>query len=1189
MRSFNRDIGAVIARLERHARIADQTAVATELLGAAQFRKEADRRQQEELRIQCERWLKPSDVKPIHLHQVQARLNGTCEWITSNVVFENWVKPESLTTRDRLLVISGSHGSGKSILASSIVVRLEKAQQHPLFFAFSSSDGNRKTSESLIRTLLRQVLQQSDKRECVDTANRLRLGGQPSVLELWEAFEHIIPLVAKPKYCVIDGVDECIDYNHTLFTKLVQTLEKCPNLRILLLGRSHVIQAHSGSCAFTAIEMTPAILSQDIEAFINNEIAKSDILSLPEFRETVYKSLSGKSDGMFLWVKLMVDDLRKSSSKSEFSQRLQELPHGLEKAYQLHFLRLAQKLDKFEQLLAQKVLAFTIISCQPMTFVEFRYAYALHCRSLDTVARPLEEYLLLQPLQRILDITEGLLYMADGVLRLSHSSVRDFLVRAEDRWIGELDKVVLDFRIDLTQTHRSFAWLCLDYIGIETDASKTLKLDTSHTAQAVWDNCPLLRYAILYAFHHLNRSGPPCSFTLAKVERLLKSTKIIVHAEHFVHLVFEDVTLHAQINEFTAWEDQMVDAGLDKRLLTLFEGTLKRWTDQMRQAGRGDDPLIEHLEVYLSEAKDRQSGALSKEGSHEIAISLLDPDTAGQHLQTLTTNSGQSSNDPSATISRVRDLVKGQTPLSVSHQVELCLRLSTSLRKLRMPIDPLQVLFQLILRKASCIPVYALLLIGDFYYKLEKFQEALEVYDAASQKMINLDILLRYRIYEAMGGCYYGLKSDVNSVKFYKKAFSGYETLLGIRHLDTLGTLYNIGLGCSNLGSYTEALRSYEKAFSSYKIVRGSSNLDTLQTLERMAHCYYQQGSYVKALRSYEEVSSGYEIILGTKHLDTLQVLEAIGKCYYAQGSELDALRSFEQVFSDYEALLGAKHPDTFKVMMRMIDINHQMCQDTEVIRLTNKVHMDHGSVPELDLADNICVHRVRHRAYRQIGDHDGEAEIERYLREHLKRFYQSYSNHNGIPAYDLYQRGCAYHTLGEYKTALESFELALKAYERSGQAMSLAFSYTQGWIATTYQDLGRHHEARPMFETVYAKQESICGPDHPDTRATKRCLDNVILNLSELDDVESDNAGNNDDEHDGNLFDYGADVANELDNDESVIDEPDHGIWNERAEPPAQNIVSSDLEIESSEDTQSGTLPGQKFESDVGPCGESA
>ena len=67
VRSFDQDIGAIIVRLERHARAADQTAVATELFEAARFRKEAERRHREETKIQCGRWLKPSDVTHVHL------------------------------------------------------------------------------------------------------------------------------------------------------------------------------------------------------------------------------------------------------------------------------------------------------------------------------------------------------------------------------------------------------------------------------------------------------------------------------------------------------------------------------------------------------------------------------------------------------------------------------------------------------------------------------------------------------------------------------------------------------------------------------------------------------------------------------------------------------------------------------------------------------------------------------------------------------------------------------------------------------------------------------------------------------------------------------------------------------------------------------------------------------------------
>lgn len=448
-RSFDQDIGAIIARLERHARTADQTALATELLGAAKFRKDTERRQHEELKIQCNLWLKPSDVKHDHLHQVRARPDGTCNWIASNDVFRKWIEPGCLTAQDRLLVISGTHGCGKSVLASSKVVRLENDEQPTLFFSFSSSGESRQTSENLIRTLLWQSLHETSNKESVDIIQHLRLDGQPTVSGLWEAFRSINSSLAKSVYCIIDVIDECIDFNHMISIKIMHILGTCPNLRILLLGRPHAIQAISDDLDFRAIEITSTILIQDIEAFIYDEIAKSEILTLPELRETIIKTLKDKSDGMFLWVRLMVDDLKRSSSESELKERLQTLPSGLEEAYQLLFLRFSQKLDKCELRLAQSVLALIVIACRPLRFDELRYAYATHCRSLETVAQPLQNYLLLQPPQRISDICGGLVSIRDGSVRLIHSSVRDFLIRSEDRWVSEPDQAVLDFESTL--------------------------------------------------------------------------------------------------------------------------------------------------------------------------------------------------------------------------------------------------------------------------------------------------------------------------------------------------------------------------------------------------------------------------------------------------------------------------------------------------------------------------------------------------------------------------------------------------------------------------------------------------------------------------------------------------------------------------------------------------------------------
>ena len=203
--SFRQDIGTLTSRLERHARAADQTAIAAELVAASEFRKETERRQAQDLKVQCEKWLKPSSVKHVHQLQVEAKLAGTCRWIDSHSSFEKWMNALDSSTEDRLLIISGPHGRGKSVMASSIVMKLESEGRRTLFFTFSNSDGNRHGSENLLRTFLWQLILICTTREGIDTVFRQRTAGQPTVSELWELVKSVSSILASPVYCIIDG------------------------------------------------------------------------------------------------------------------------------------------------------------------------------------------------------------------------------------------------------------------------------------------------------------------------------------------------------------------------------------------------------------------------------------------------------------------------------------------------------------------------------------------------------------------------------------------------------------------------------------------------------------------------------------------------------------------------------------------------------------------------------------------------------------------------------------------------------------------------------------------------------------------------------------------------------------------------------------------------------------------------
>ena len=850
MHSFDQDVGAIIARLERHARAADQTAVATELLRASAFREETERKQYEELKIRCGQWLKPSNVEHVHLNQVSAKLDGTCDWIASNNVYRRWVEPGCLTAHDRLLIISGTHGCGKSVLASSIAVKLEKDDQHTLFFAFSSSDGSRQTFENLIRTLLWHLLHKTKDKKGVDIIHHLRLDGEPSVSALWEAFIRVISAFAKPVYCVVDGVDECIDFDRIMSMKIMQVLETCPNLHILLLGRPHVIQAYSDTLNFQGIDVTPAMLNHDIEVFINHEIDKSAILSLPEFRETTFETLKDKSDGMFLWVRLMVDELMRSLSKSDFEERLRALPRGLEEAYELVFLRLSQRLDDFELRLARNVLALMTVSCRPLCFDELRYVHALREKSLETSKQPLEEYLLLQPSQRVMDILGGVVSATEGVFHFIHSSVRDFLVRPEDQWACKCgsDRAVLNFRVDIIPTHRSFSWLCLDYMRLEKEKQEDVEPDQSQFMSTLCDRYPFLQYATLYTFFHLNRCGPLCSTTLVKISNVFESRQSVLWVEYFTRFLLQDITLELQVNEFLALKKRMAGTGHNLRLSAMFRSRLEETITQMRQSGKHGDLRAEQWEMFLDLTKDGETLEFvnfSSNQSNKSQDSFAEPDSANLRFGALSA----SSKDPTTAVSRVMSLLRSKNSLSVTHQIEILLRLHSSLSKTRVLVDPLKVLFQLLLKKASGISIFVLIAIGEFYEKLEKYKEALQVYVIASKRIVHLETPLKYDIQEWMGNCYSELSLYIQALVYYQNAFSGRKKVLGNWHSDTIKSLDRVFWTARKSGqlSNIEMLRLCDEICEGHDFIPDLVADDNLIIQSIRGSCYRRLGDRCKA------------------------------------------------------------------------------------------------------------------------------------------------------------------------------------------------------------------------------------------------------------------------------------------------------------------------------------------------------
>jgi len=72
--------------------------------------------------------------------------------------------------------------------------------------------------------------------------------------------------------------------------------------------------------------------------------------------------------------------------------------------------------------------------------------------------------------------------------------------------------------------------------------------------------------------------------------------------------------------------------------------------------------------------------------------------------------------------------------------------------------NPLKMLFRIILQKSHVIPVYVLLAVGEFYFRLKKLDEALEVYRVAFAKVETQETLIKFVILYKTGEVLKGQK-----------------------------------------------------------------------------------------------------------------------------------------------------------------------------------------------------------------------------------------------------------------------------------------------------------------------------------------------------------------------------------------------------------------------------------------------
>ncbi|KAM0259059.1 hypothetical protein ACHAQJ_003560 [Trichoderma viride] len=454
----------------------------------------------EERRKRISAWINGIDTKNTYETALQYHHSGTCEWALELPEFCAWDTVENLGPR--LLWIHGPAGFGKTFLSAWIVQHLQQKKQAPISYFFCVAD-NQLTRDpcSILRSWLTQLLEQDEAiLPAMDDVYRMREQEQTlTYLGLWELFCAVGVAVDGCTF-VLDGFDECIDIDtgvgyhrndprNYFLRDLLKNLSQTKS-RVLIvsrdvpdiseyLGRDSV---NDSSIQRFEYGITAKDTAADVKSFsefmVNTRLAKKK----EELRQQIANQAAERSEGMFLWIKLLEREISPGQNAKQLTQTVREMPSGISEAYSRELEKLSQQ-PQSKRAQAVMILRWTLFSVRPLKVKELVEALAVSEDELEGYPEDdlpdswLESFvdedyvkeMILSRCGSLLQLRSNTtdLPLADHTVHFVHFSVKEYLCNSStttspNNWIAELglaDVAVEEIRLSK---------ICLRYLTLDT-------------------------------------------------------------------------------------------------------------------------------------------------------------------------------------------------------------------------------------------------------------------------------------------------------------------------------------------------------------------------------------------------------------------------------------------------------------------------------------------------------------------------------------------------------------------------------------------------------------------------------------------------------------------------------------------------------------------------------------------------
>lgn len=319
---------------------------------------------------QCQSFLKRLHYPSMDTRRrkIEKAHSKTFEWIFSEaedgeeVDQHQYRFSEWLREGNRPFWIQGKAGSGKSTLMKFVVShdKTFKNLKHwagdkeliiASFFFWVAGTPEQKSQEGLLRSLLFEIFRRCPELVLSVTEKLKVLNEVGSVQDTWsfddllEIYQKISERNIRRKFCLfIDGLDEFQDKSrsHRDLIQTLRDLNKSPDIKLCVSSRPWMLFedefGDSNTWSFKLQDSTKADIRQVVEDKFNDHPQFTKLWKLEPAYYDLIEDVVSRSQGVFLWVHLVLRDLLDGLTYNDSVQtlkiRLQSFPEDLDKFFQ---------------------------------------------------------------------------------------------------------------------------------------------------------------------------------------------------------------------------------------------------------------------------------------------------------------------------------------------------------------------------------------------------------------------------------------------------------------------------------------------------------------------------------------------------------------------------------------------------------------------------------------------------------------------------------------------------------------------------------------------------------------------------------------------------------------------------------------------------------------------------------------